>query len=115
MLLLILLVFVLTIGCEKEEKANLEGTKVNVKELVGRRGCPFCHDMKRKLLGPSFYEISKRYVEKDKEKIVESILKGSKNKWGNVPMPSQKVSKEEAELIAEWILNLKRELSQDEN
>ncbi|GAB6065218.1 hypothetical protein JCM9492_03100 [Aquifex pyrophilus] len=107
--LLLILVVIFTLSCEEREKVKV---KVDVKELVGRRGCPFCHDMKRKLLGPSFYEISKRYSEKDRDKIVESILKGSKNKWGDVPMPPQKVSKEEAELIAEWIFNLKRELSE---
>ena len=105
MLFLFLFSVLLLSGCQKEGEAP--PPNVNVKELVGERGCPYCHDMRRKLLGPSFYEISERYSEKDKEKLVESILKGSKGKWGNYEMPPQKVSRQEAELIAEWILSLK--------
>ena len=103
-----LLIFLILItGCEKKKEHRK--VNVNVKELVGMRGCPYCHDMRRKLLGPSFYEISKRYSENDIDKLVESILKGSKGKWGEYEMPPQKVSEEEARIIAEWIINLKKQ------
>ena len=106
MVIVVFALLISLVGCQKKEEAP--PPNVNVKELVGARGCPYCHDMRRKLLGPSFYEISERYSEKDKEKLVESILRGSKGKWGNYEMPPQKVSRQEAEWIAEWILNLKR-------
>lgn len=101
----ILLALILTAGCERQgEKAQ---AKINVKELVGIKGCPYCHDMRRQLLGPSFYAISERYSKKDEDKLVESILKGSRGKWGDNAMPPQKVTEEEARIIVRWILNLK--------
>ncbi|NPB08326.1 MAG: cytochrome C [Aquificae bacterium] len=92
-----------------EERRESPPVKVDVKELMGVRGCPYCHDIRRPLLGPSFLEVSRRYSEEDLEMLVESILKGSRGKWGDRAMPPQKVSEEEARLMAEWILNLKSE------
>ena len=83
---------------------------MNVKELVGIKGCPYCHDMRRDLLGPSFYKISERYSEKDKDKLVKSILEGSAGRWGENSMPPQKVTEEEARMIVDWILNLKKKV-----
>jgi len=101
----ILLAVILVVGCERqEERADL---KIDVKELVGIKGCPYCHDMRRQLLGPSFYAISERYSKEDEDKLVESLLKGSRGKWGENAMPPQKVTEEEARLIVRWILNLK--------
>lgn len=105
-------VFILTVvliaGCEGQDRdARI---KMDVKEFVGMKGCPYCHDMRRKLLGPSFYSISERYREEDREKLIESLLKGSNGKWGDSAMPPQKLTDEEARIIVEWILRLKYEL-----
>lgn len=91
---------------KKEEVKILK--KISVKELVGIKGCPHCHDMRRKLLGPSFYEISNRYTEKDIDELVKSMLQGSSKKWGKFSMPPQKLTKEEAYTIAKWIIELKK-------
>ncbi|WP_457600756.1 c-type cytochrome [Hydrogenivirga sp.] len=108
MKILLLLIFALLLSsCEREES---HAPKVSVKELVGIRGCPYCHDMRRQLLGPPFIEISRRYNERDIGALVNSILKGSRGKWGENSMPPQKVSREEAELIVRWILSLKDDL-----
>ncbi len=104
------LIFALMLfSCEsREEGAQVRYT--NIKELVGIKGCPYCHDMRRDLLGPSFYKISERYSEKDKDKLVKSILEGSMGKWGENSMPPQKVTEEEARMIVDWILNLKKKV-----
>ena len=105
MVWVVLLTALLMAGCEKQkEEAQV---KIDVKEFVGIKGCPYCHDMRRPLFGPSFYAISERYSKKDEDLLVESILKGSKGKWGKNAMPPQKVTEEEARLIVRWILNLK--------
>ena len=36
--------------------------------------------------------------------LTDSILKGSKGKWGKVPMPAQKIPVEDAKKLAIWIL-----------
>jgi len=106
MLGVLLVILAITMGCEKKESGE-RLRKIDVKELMGMRGCPYCHDIRRPLLGPSFVEISKRYKEEDLNKLVKSILEGSSGKWGDKAMPPQKVSEEEARLMAEWILKLK--------
>jgi cytochrome c len=105
MVFLLLLSVLLILGCERESEPT---PRVSVKELVGMKGCPHCHDMRRQLLGPSFLDISRRYSEE--EEIVKSIIEGSRGKWGKNAMPPQKLTEEEARLIARWILNLKKEL-----
>ena len=35
-----------------------------------------------------------------------SIVKGSTGKWGQIPMPPNKVTEEEAKKLAGWILGL---------
>ncbi|HEO64329.1 MAG TPA: hypothetical protein ENI73_00510 [Spirochaetes bacterium] len=82
----------------------------NVKLLVQRKRCINCHDMRQKLLGPSFIDIKGRYKNKPegKELLMKGLLEGSKGKWGNVVMfPQNNLSKVEAEAIIEWILALK--------
>ncbi len=101
---LLMVMVLLVASCDyKESKSS---PRVSVKELVGMKGCPYCHDVRRQLLGPSFLEISKRYSENDKDLLIKSILQGSKGKWGENVMPPQKVSEEEARIIVEWILSL---------
>jgi cytochrome c len=36
--------------------------------------------------------------------LTESILKGTKDKWGKVPMPPQQIPVEDAKTLAKWIL-----------
>ncbi len=101
----LLLLVVLLVSCERKESPKLSPEQV--KELVGIKGCPYCHDMRRKLLGPSFLDISRRYGPEDREELVKSLLMGSRGKWGKDAMPPQKLSEEEARIIVDWILNLK--------
>ncbi|GBC87900.1 Cytochrome c-552 [bacterium HR13] len=103
----LLLVFLFVLSCEKAKVEEKPSLAINTKELIRWRGCTDCHDTKRSLVGPSFFDISQRYKEKDI--LVKSILEGSCGKWKArwECMPPQKVSKEEAERMAEWILYLK--------
>jgi cytochrome c len=103
--LLILFLTLVLLACERQESPQIPSE--SVKELVGIRGCPYCHDMRRRILGPSFEEISERYSSEDREKLIKSILHGSRGRWGDRAMPPQRVSKEEARAIVEWILKLK--------
>ncbi|QSR89549.1 hypothetical protein IT6_04560 [Methylacidiphilum caldifontis] len=81
--------------------------EISAKELFRLRGCTDCHDTKRFLVGPSFYDIAQRYEKK--EVLVKSVLEGSCGKWKTKweCMPPQRVEKEEAERMVEWILNLR--------
>ncbi|MEW6589479.1 MAG: c-type cytochrome [Pseudomonadota bacterium] len=79
--------------------------------LATQSHCMACHSVDKKMLGPSFNDISAKYkmglgCGKDDATamLTESILKGSKGKWGKVPMPPQKIPVEDAKQLAVWIL-----------
>jgi cytochrome c len=76
--------------------------------LAKQKGCTACHSIDRKLIGPAYRDVAKKYkAEKDASaKLVTSILGGSTGKWGAVPMPANKITQEEAGKLAAWILSL---------
>jgi len=80
-------------------------------ELAAKSNCMACHDMQKKKMGPSFTEISTKYKmglgcgKGDSEAMLtDSILKGSKNKWGKIPMPAQNIPPADAQALSRWIL-----------
>jgi cytochrome c len=77
-------------------------------ELATKSKCMACHDVEKKKMGPTFKDIAAKYKDtKDADDMLaEGILKGVKGKWGKIPMPAQKLPKEDAEKLAEWILTL---------
>ena len=65
-----------------------------------------CHAFKTKLIGPSFYDITRHYqfVSNAKDTLTKHILNGSKGRWGNVQMPSNnKLNVEEAKKVIDWL------------
>ena len=77
-------------------------------ELAIKSKCMTCHQMDKKMLGPAFKEISAKYKgQKDAEAMLtDSVLKGSKGKWGTIAMPPQKIAPADAQKLATWILTL---------
>ncbi len=78
-------------------------------ELAAKSKCMACHDVEKKKLGPSFKDISTKYKTglgcgKGGAMLTEGILKGSKGKWGKIPMPSQKIPPADAQTLSKWIL-----------
>lgn len=76
--------------------------------LAKGKGCTACHDVKKKLVGPAYAEVAKKYkgAADGQAAMTASILKGSQGKWGAIPMPPNKVSDDEAKKLAAWILTL---------
>ena len=78
--------------------------------LAKSKNCLACHSVEKKIVGPSYKEIAKKYAgQKDMEaKLTEKILKGGKGSFGEVPMPpNAAVKPDEAAKLAKWILGLK--------
>ena len=78
--------------------------------LAKSKNCLACHSVEKKIVGPSYKEIAKKYAgQKDMEaKLAEKILKGGKGSFGEVPMPpNAAVKPDEAAKLAKWILGLK--------
>ena len=76
--------------------------------LAKAKGCTACHDVKKKLVGPAYADVARKYKgdAKAKDTMVGSILKGSQGKYGPVPMPPNKVTEDEAKKLADWVLKL---------
>jgi len=76
-------------------------------QLLDRHACSGCHALDRRVVGPSFKEISARYAANPKSgnSLAKKIREGSKGVWGAVPMPPNGgVSEADARALAGWIL-----------
>ena len=77
------------------------------KELAQKNNCMACHATDKKLVGPAFLDISKKYsVQKDAATaLAKSIKAGGSGKWGPIPMPAQAdLSDADALILAKWVL-----------
>ncbi len=77
------------------------------KELAQKSACMACHAVDRKMVGPSFQDVAKKYSDqKDGDAtLAGSIKKGGSGKWGPVPMPAQAaLSDADAKALAVWVL-----------
>ena len=79
--------------------------------LAKAKGCLACHGIDTKVIGPSFKDVATKYEysSDDIVKLMGSIRHGSQGTWGvSVTMPPNKrVSDEEAQKLATWILQMK--------
>ena len=76
--------------------------------LAQKNACTACHAVDKKLVGPSYQDVAKKYAA-DKDavaKLSASIRAGRRSgKWGPVPMPAQpNLSEADAKLLATWVL-----------
>ncbi len=77
-------------------------------ELAAKSKCMTCHQVDKKVLGPSFKEISAKYKGQKTAQamLAEGMTKGVKGKWGKIPMPAQKITPADAQTLSKWILTL---------
>lgn len=76
-------------------------------ELATKNACTACHAADRKIVGPSYADIAKKYAgQKDAAAtLAASIRKGGMGKWGPVPMPPQPaLSEADLNTLAAWVL-----------
>lgn len=78
-------------------------------ELAAKKNCLACHAVDKKLVGPAYKDVAAKYA-KDKNAqamLAEKIQKGGVGAWGQVPMPANQVTPEEAKQLAAWVLSIK--------
>ena len=76
-------------------------------DLAQKNACMSCHAVAKKLVGPSYNDVAKKYAgQKDAAAtLAQSIKSGGAGKWGPVPMPSQPaLSEADALTLANWVL-----------
>ncbi len=78
--------------------------------LATAKNCMACHAVDKKLVGPSYKEVAKKYAG-DKtaaDKLAAKIMKGGSGVWGAIPMPANpQVNEAEAKKLAAWVLSQK--------
>ena len=78
--------------------------------LAKSKNCMACHAVDKKLVGPAYKEVAKKYAgQKDAEAtLITHVMKGGKGVWGPVPMPANaQVNEAEAKKLVDWVLSLK--------
>jgi len=76
-------------------------------DLAKKSNCMSCHLVDKKLVGPSYQDIAKKYAgNKDAVKNLSAKVKnGGKDAWGPIPMPPNAAVKDaDIEILVKWIL-----------
>ena len=79
-------------------------------KLAQEKACLACHQVDKKVVGPSYKEIAAKYRgQKGAEaNLVKKVRAGGTGVWGQVPMPPNPgVSEAEAGILVKWILSQK--------
>jgi cytochrome c len=77
-------------------------------KLATDKGCTACHAVDKKVIGPGYKDVAKKYKgdAKAPELLAQKVVKGGQGVWGPIPMPPNKVSDDEAKKLVAWILAL---------
>jgi cytochrome c len=77
-------------------------------KLLKDKGCTACHANDKKVIGPAYKEVAKKYKGDAgaAAKLAEKVIKGGQGVWGPIPMPPNKVTDDEAKKMVATILAL---------
>jgi len=78
--------------------------------LAQKNACLSCHGIDKKIVGPAYKEIAKKYAG-DKgaaARLAAKVKAGGKGVWGEIPMPpNPQVKDEDLKKIIAWVLSQK--------
>ena len=86
-------------------RAHADAT--SAQSIAKQNACLGCHAVNKKIVGPSFQDVAKKYANDPNAKVFlkNKILKGGSGSWGVVPMPANtKLSDADLSLLATWVL-----------
>ena len=74
--------------------------------LAKAKNCMSCHAIDKKLVGPAYKDVAAKYKGDGKAAatLAAKIKAGGKGVWGEIPMPPNNVSDDEAKKLATWVL-----------
>lgn len=79
-------------------------------ELAKQKNCLACHTVDKKLVGPAYKDVAKKYAN-DKDaaaRLAKKVREGGVGVWGQVPMPANpQVNEAESLQLVKWVLSLK--------
>ena len=76
--------------------------------LAKKHNCLACHSVDKKLVGPAYKDIAKKYKGQNvAAKLEQKVKKGGQGVWGPVPMPpNAAVPDADIKTLVDWILKL---------
>lgn len=76
-------------------------------DLAKDKLCLACHKIDAKLVGPAYRDVAAKYKgQADAEAtLIAKVKAGGKGVWGNVAMPPNNVTDEEAKTLVQWVLS----------
>ncbi|HJV93394.1 MAG TPA: c-type cytochrome [Azonexus sp.] len=77
--------------------------------LAKAKNCMSCHAIDKKLVGPAYKDVAAKY-KGDKgavDKLAAKVKAGGKGVWGEIPMPPNNVTPDEAKKLVTWVLSQK--------
>jgi cytochrome c len=76
--------------------------------LAKKYNCLACHQVDKKVVGPSYKDIAKKYKGQDvAAKLAEKVKKGGSGVFGPVPMPpNPAVPDADVKKLVDWILKM---------
>ncbi len=79
-------------------------------ELAKKSGCLACHSVEKKIVGPAWADVGKKYKGDAgaKARLIAKVKAGGKGVWGPAPMPpySPRVSDENIDKLVTFVLSL---------
>jgi len=74
-------------------------------ELAKKNGCAACHAIDKKLVGPAWMDVSKKYKGDAgaEAKLIVKVSKGGSGVWGKTPMPALDPSGKKQDTIKELV------------
>ena len=78
-------------------------------QLTSKYHCQACHAVDKKLVGPSFKEVAKKYAgdKSASQKLAQKVKTGGSGAWGQIPMPPNNVPDADLNQLVAWVLGLK--------
>jgi cytochrome c len=83
------------------------GQAVADEALAKAKNCMTCHSVDTKLVGPAYKDIAAKYKGDAgaAAKLAAKVKAGGKGVWGEIPMPPNNVSDDEAAKLVAWVLS----------
>ena len=78
-------------------------------DLAKSKNCLSCHSVDKKLVGPAYKDVAAKYKgdAKAPAMLAAKVKAGGKGAWGEIPMPPNNVTDDEAKKLVAWVLSQK--------
>jgi cytochrome c len=96
-------------ACAADAAPASSGNEAKALAIAHGSDCFSCHAVDRKVIGPAFTDVAKKYAGKPgaETMLVTAVKQGHVGTWGNVPMPPHPQLKDaQIEQVVAWILSL---------